>query len=379
MQLTVLERLKNRIQSRDFEEDSAQIALACELDEVLVQLDRRRLANKGSSLGWLFSRKSDVTPVKGLYIWGDVGRGKTVLMDMFFESVTVRRKKRVHFHEFMDDVHLRIHAYRQEQNRGREKKGDPIVPIAEQMAREIRLLCFDEFSVTDIADAMLLGRLFTRLFEEGVVVIATSNVIPDELYRDGLNRQLFLPFISLLQQYTKVYQLDARTDFRLEKLEQAPVYHFPLGKSSDDALQELWVRLTGTRHAQSAVIPNKGREIPVPQATGGFARFGYAELCEQPLGVSDFLRIAQAYHTVFVDRIPILNREKRNEAKRFINLIDAFYDNNVKLICSADADPAKLYDGGSGTEAFEFQRISSRLIEMQSEDYLGQRHGRSST
>ena len=359
------------VEAGEIAEDAAQLEAVRQLDLLNSKLAEIRLASKKSSLGWLFGRSKGLwKTVTGLYMWGGVGRGKTMLMDLFFEVTVIRRKRRAHFHEFMADVHERIYAHRQALKRGEVKGDDPIPPVAAQLAAETRLLCFDEFSVTDIADAMILGRLFAQLFDLGVIVVATSNVDPKDLYKDGLNRQLFLPFVDLLTKHVEVVKLDSPIDYRLEKLAGAPVYVSPLGLETDEKVDDLWHRLTHgvTPHAEE--LENKGRQIPVKAVASGSARFTFDELCSRPLGASDYLRIAHAYGTVFVEHIPILDKSRRNEAKRFINLIDTLYDNGVKLIVSAEAEPNGLYIAADGTEAFEFDRTVSRLIEMRSEAYL---------
>ena len=369
-------RYQALVDAGELEPDPAQLALVGRLDALVERLSRVRLATKKSALGWMFrKRPEDSEPLRGLYVWGKVGRGKTMLMDLFFGQVPLRRKRRVHFHEFMAEIHERIHATRALIKAGKIKDADPIPPIAGELAESVRLLCFDEFSVTDIGDAMILGRLFSRLFELGVVVVATSNVEPDRLYEHGLNRGHFLGFIKLLKERVDVVALDARTDFRLEKLERGEVYLRLDGEAATKRLDELWARLTGAPGGAPASLTNKGREIRIPRAAFGAARFSFADLCEMPLGAADYLKIAHAYHTVFIDGIPVLGPDKRNEAKRFINLIDALYDNRVKLVASASAAPDALYKGVNGTEVFEFDRTASRLIEMQSHDYLAAAHG----
>jgi cell division protein ZapE len=347
-------------------EDAAQVALAGRLDTLNAALAERRLAAKGSALGWLFaSRGRAASPVKGLYIHGEVGRGKTMMMDEFFKIAAPRRKRRTHFHEFMADVHERVHVLR---SRPEAARGiDPILPVAARIAEETRLLCLDEFAVNDIADAMILSRLFACLFERGLVLVTTSNVPPDELYENGLNRGLFLPFIALLKRHADIVDLTARTDFRLEKLDAAPVYVTPVDRA---ALDRAFKALTGVAHGHEAALPNKGRTIRVPEAARGVARFSFADLCEAPLGAGDYLRIALAYHTVIIDGVPVLVAERRNEARRFITLIDTFYDHGVKLVVSAAAEPSGLYLGEEGNEAFAFRRTASRLVEMRSKAYL---------
>ena len=360
----------------EIERDPAQQAVLDQFARLELQLARHRLARKSSSLGWLFGQQEGKEPIKGLYLHGDVGRGKTMLMDLFFEASPVIRKRRIHFHEFMVDVHERVHAYRQKLKKGEMKGDDPIAPVAAAIAEETWLLCFDEFHVTDIADAMILGRLFTRLFEYGVVVVATSNVAPEDLYREGLNRPLFLPFISLLQEHMQVLRVDARTDFRLEKLVGVPIWYVPADAVADAALDEAWRRISGGHHGAQHDLSIKGRVIRVPCAAMGAARFSFADLCGKALGAADYLKIAHEFHTLVVDHIPVMDFDRRNEAKRFIILIDTLYDQAVKLVASAEADPHALYRARDGFEAQEFKRTASRLIEMRSQSYLALPHGR---
>ncbi len=356
--------------------DDAQRAVVDMLARLEARIVEHRLARKSSSLGWLFgSRKAAEPNIRGLYIYGDVGRGKTMLMDFFFEASPVARKRRAHFHEFMLDVHERIYEFRQRIKAGENPDDDPIKHVAEQLFEEAWLLCFDEFHVTDIADAMILGRLFAQLFARGVVVVATSNVAPDELYKDGLNRALFVPFIRMLEEHMEVLRLDARTDFRLEKLAGLPVWYVPADAAADAALDDAWRRLTGGHDGAAQDLPLKGRTVHVPRAFMGVARFGFHDLCEAPLAAADYLRLGHEYHTVILDHIPVMNFDNRNAAKRFIILIDTFYDLNVKLIASAAAEPDALYRADEGFEAQEFKRTASRLIEMRSQAYLARPHG----
>lgn len=358
------------------ESDAAQRAVVGKLEQLEQRIMQYRLARKSSSLGWLFGgRENRQQPIKGLYIYGDVGRGKTMLMDLFFEASPVVRKRRAHFHEFMLDVHERVHAYRQKMKDGEHPDDDPIRLTAAALAEEAWLLCFDEFHVTDIADAMILGRLFGQLFERGVVVVATSNVAPQELYKDGLNRALFVPFIHMLEQHLDVVRLDARTDFRLEKLSGMPVWYVPADAAADAALDAAWQRLARGQRGAPQQLSVKGRRVHVPRAAMGVARFTFHDLCEEPLAAADYLRIAHEYHTIILDRIPRMSFETRNAAKRFIILIDTLYDMNVKLIASAAAEPDALYHAEQGFEAQEFKRTASRLIEMRSEAYLARPHG----
>ncbi|MBC7280857.1 cell division protein ZapE [Hoeflea sp.] len=374
-----------RVASGEFTDDPAQARLARRLDILLDEVSSKRLATKSSALGWLFARKEKSgKPPRGLYVYGDVGRGKTVLMDMFYEMVPARRKRRAHFHDFMADAHARIHAHRQKLKNGETTESDPVPPVAEELIKEAWVLCFDEFSVTDIADAMLLSRLFEQLFKRGCVLVATSNVEPSDLYRDGLNRQLFLPFITLLKDHVDILSLDARTDYRMETTARLPVYHL-LGAGEDeadgdDAMDRAWKRITAGKLTAPEQIRVRGRDVAVPMAGAGAARFTFADLCEAPLGAADYAAIAARYHTVFVDRAPVMDQAGRNAAKRFIILIDTLYDRKTRLFISAAAEPDALYQGSSGTESFEFARTASRLNEMQSTAYLeASRAGQGST
>jgi cell division protein ZapE len=358
------------------ESDDAQLVVLDMMARLETRIAEYRLARKSSSLGWLFASRQRALPqLKGLYIYGEVGRGKTMLMDFFFATSPVERKRRAHFHEFMLDVHERIHAVRQDMKRGEHEGEDPIRLVAEALAEEAWLLCFDEFHVTDIADAMILGRLFKQLFERGTVMVATSNVAPDELYKDGLNRALFVPFIHMLEAQMDIVRLDARTDFRLEKLAGLPVWYVPADAAADLKLDEAWRRLAGGNGGAAHELALQGRTIHVPHAYMGVARFSFHELCEQPLAAADYLRIAHEYHTIVLDHVPVMTYDNRNAAKRFIILIDTLYDHNVKLIASADAEPDALYRADEGFEAAEFKRTASRLIEMRSQSYLARPHG----
>ncbi|UXN65294.1 cell division protein ZapE [Phyllobacterium sp. A18/5-2] len=370
---SVRERYDALAQAGDIEIDPAQQRLADRFDRLIHELGTTRLATKSSALGWLFSRRAPRREIiKGLYIHGEVGRGKTMLMDMFHQLVPAKRKRRAHFLDFMADVHERINAHRQALKNGETKQDDPIPPVADALAEQAWVLCFDEFTVTDIADAMILSRLFRALFQRGVVLVATSNVEPDNLYRDGLNRQLFLPFVDLLKSHVDVVNLDARTDYRLEKLNRLPVYLSPLNEETDRLMNEAWLAATAGATVAPDSLKVKGHTVIIPQAAPhtAAARFTFADLCSKPLGAADYAAVIQHYRTIFIDAVPVLDHPRRNEAKRFIILIDMLYDQHVHLVISAAASPDELYVAKSGTEAFEFDRTASRLFEMQSEEYL---------
>ena len=359
------------VASGDLEEDPNQRRVARMFGELGERLVEYHATRRRSALTSLFSPR--VPAPKGMYVHGGVGRGKTMMMDLFFDQVRVEPKQRVHFHEFMQDVHARVHQRRQSHSKGFVGDGDPIPPVADDIARRGRLLCFDEFQVTDITDAMILGRLFTALFKRGIVVVATSNRHPDTLYEGGLNRPLFLPFIAMLKDRMEVVSLDGETDYRLKHLNGTPVYYTPLGPPTDAQIQGIWTRLTNSQEGDPASLEVQGRVLEVPQAAKGVARFSFADLCEKPLGVADFLKVAHHFHTVILERIPVLGPEKRNEARRFVNLIDSLYNYKVKLIASAAAQPDAIYPAGDGT--FEFARTVSRLFEMQSDGYMALGHG----
>jgi cell division protein ZapE len=362
------------VSSGAIEPDAAQAQAAEAFAGLEQRLASYKPLRKQGLLGRLFADK-DEAPPRGLYVHGDVGRGKTMLMDMFFQQSLVVHKRRAHFHEFMAEVHERIYGFRQNIARGEIADGDVIALTAASIFEQAWLLCFDEFHVTDIADAMILGRLFSKLFELGTVVVATSNVAPEDLYKGGLNRSLFVPFIAQIADHMDVLRLDARTDFRLEKLAGVKMWLVPADGAADVALDKAWDSMTGKAPCKPRDISIKGRVLQVPCSAQGVARFSFADICEKPLAASDYLRLAHDYHTILIDRIPVMDYPERNAAKRFIALIDTLYDNAVKLMASAQADPLSLYLATEGHEANEFKRTSSRLIEMSSESYLALPHG----
>jgi cell division protein ZapE len=362
------------VSSGAIEPDAAQAQAAEAFADLEARLSSYKPVRKQGLLGRLFADKNGAPP-RGLYVHGEVGRGKTMLMDMFFQQSQVQHKRRAHFHEFMAEVHERIYGFRQNIARGEMADGDVIGLTAASIFDQAWLLCFDEFHVTDIADAMILGRLFSKLFELGTVVVATSNVAPEDLYKGGLNRALFLPFIAQISDHMDVLRLDARTDFRLEKLAGVKMWLVPADRDADAALDKAWAKMTGKAPCKARDISIKGRILRVPCSAHGVARFSFADICEKPLAASDYLRLAHDYHTILIDHIPAMDYAERNAAKRFISLIDTLYDNAVKLMASAAADPVSLYLANEGNEANEFKRTSSRLIEMSSESYLALPHG----
>lgn len=342
--------------------DPAQREAAAELDRVRSDL----LASKGKGFFGLFEKSA---PVRGLYLFGEVGRGKTMLMDLFFASVPLAEKRRVHFHEFMDEVHAGIAAFRKGA-KGRDRNADPVEAVVRPILKSgLRLLCLDEFHVHDITNAMLLSRLFEKLFAGGVTLVATSNVVPDQLYKDGLNRQLFLPFIDLLKRNVVVAALPAERDYRRLKFAGQQVYAFGPESETRPQMDRLWLRLTGGDAGHPTSIESIGRQIRVPLAAMGAARFAFGDLCEQPLGTRDFVRIAHRFDTLMIDGVPQMDRTKSDASKRFILLIDSLYDRGVKLAASFAVPLEQL--GVDDKTAFEFQRTVSRLDEMRSEDYLG--------
>ncbi len=311
-------------------------------------------------------RRTEELPL-GIYMFGPVGRGKSMLTDMFFDTATVERRRRVHFHAFMLEVQKRLTDLRQA-----GKQDDPLMRVAAEIAEESWLLCFDEFHVVNIADAMILGRLFQAFFDHGVVIVATSNVAPQDLYKGGLQRERFLPFIDLILQKLDVLDIGAGRDFRLDRLKGDPVWHTPLGPDATAMLDKAFATLTDNATAHPEEIELQGRKLAVERTARGIARFTFDELCNQPRGAADFLAIAARFHTVMIDDIPQLRAAERDAAKRFVVLVDSLYEHRVNLFASAAAEPGELYT--EGDTAFEFERTVSRLMEMQAEDYLDSPH-----
>ena len=365
---------RDRVAAGDLNPDPAQELLA----EKLQSLHRALKGYQPSSgqAGWkdrfgLTSRlgRRQEEPLQGLYIFGDVGRGKSMLMDLFFETAPLERKRRVHFHAFLQDVHKRFNDFREKKSGG----GDPIPSVVDAIANEAWLLCFDELQVVNIVDAMILGRLFEGLLDRDVVIVATSNRPPGDLYKDGLQREKFLPFIDLISERLDILQLGAARDYRLERMLGMQVYHQPLDETAAKDLDQYFADLTEGYTAAPDNIEVKGRIVEIPQAAAGVGRASFNNLCAAALGPADYLEIAERYHTLILDDIPRMDEALKSEARRFITLIDALYETKVNFICSADAPPHELYVLGEG--AFEFERLVSRLMEMQSEDYLALPHG----
>jgi cell division protein ZapE len=363
---SVLDRYADMVVSGQVRPDPAQKEAAEKLGRLADKLATLE-AGSGSVLSQLFRKKRE-TP-KGLYIWGDVGRGKTMLMDLFFASVPIMAKRRVHFHEFMNEIHEGIAKFRAD-NPGTKGARDPIPAVARPISRAVRLLCFDEFFVSDITDAMLLSRLFEILFRDGVVVVATSNIPPERLYWNGLNRQLFLPFIDLLKTHMEVFNLDSVTDYRRERLDAQDVYRFGTDPGINEEMDGLFTHLTGGAEAKPDAIENLGRVIMVPSQAMGVARFSFADLCETPLGARDYLKLANRFHTLVIDDVPVFSQLRSDAAKRFILLIDTLYDRGIKLAASFAAPLDQL--ARDEKTAFEFARCLSRLEEMRSGEYIAQ-------
>jgi cell division protein ZapE len=365
----VLDRYNQLLKAGELRPDREQQAAVLTLAALATDLEAT--PNRGSVLWRALGRPPE--PPRGVYLWGGVGRGKSMLMDLFYSCVDIRRKRRVHFHEFMLDVHQRLAEER------KKEAGDPIVPVATAMVGEARLIAFDEMVVNNTADAAILSRLFTAMWARGLTVVATSNRAPQDLYKDGLNRDLFLPFIALIREKTEVVPLNGPIDYRRDRLGQMDMWLVPNGAAATKALSSAFFRLTDyppedRAHVPTEDIPVQGaRTLHVPKSLKGVAVFSFKRLCGEPRGAADYLAIARRFHTVMMVGIPQLGPENRNEAARFVTLIDALYEYKVKLIASADALPDALYPAGDGK--FEFDRTVSRLLEMQSEEYLAEGHG----
>lgn len=355
--MSMHETYESRVNSGALIADAAQMAAIPHFDTVLSEMAQSTGKKK---LFGLFG--SDEVPVRGLYFWGGVGRGKSMLMDLFFEIAPEPRKRRVHFHAFMQEIHAAMNEAR------KQGVSDAIAPVAEDIARETRLLCFDEMQITDITDAMIVGRLFQNLFAAGVVVVATSNRHPDELYKDGLNRDLFVPFIELIKDRLAVLELASDTDHRQDRLAGEQVYFYPANAEARVAIEGIWTQLSGEGVSELNLRVN-GRDVILPAFSNGVGRASFYALCGTALGAADYLAIAQAVRVLILEDVPCLSRDNFNEAKRFVTLIDALYEAKVTLICSAADAPERLYLEGEGV--FEFERTASRLREMQSADWVG--------
>lgn len=359
------ERYQHDLRRPGFFHDEAQATAVRHLQRVRDELvERYQAAKSARGLGRLRLQKDRREPVKGLYMWGGVGRGKTYLMDIFFESLPFRRKLRIHFHRFMQRVHRELTDLRGTRN--------PLEQIADHLRDEAVVICFDEFFVTDITDAMLLGGLFDLLFQRGVTLVATSNIPPDRLYENGLQRERFLPAIALLKEYCEVLNVDAGVDYRMRVLERASLYYTPLGVESEVAMRHCFQELTGGVSKGDGSISVNDRQIRVIDHSEDVLWASFSELCESPRSASDYIELAKEYHTVLVSGIPVMDARSDNAVRRFINMVDEFYDRQVKLVVSAEAGIPDLYEGGR--LSFEIERTKSRLLEMQSREYLGREH-----
>jgi cell division protein ZapE len=357
MRLTLTEIYDARVAEGTLRADPAQHGVLPALEALRLWLEQNAARKVGLFAG-LFARPA--MPPPGMYLWGGVGRGKSMVMDLFAEAVDIPTKRRVHFHAFMQEIHRGMHEARKQ---GVE---DAVAPVADRIIKEVRLLAFDEMQITDITDAMIVGRLFEKLFAAGVVIVTTSNRPPEDLYLNGLNRALFLPFIALLRERMQVVELASPTDYRQHRLQGAQVYFHPAGKARE-AIASIWSDLTGGSSGEPLRLPVNGREVEIPRFANGVGRATFWDLCAKPLGAADFLAIAQACRVLILEDIPQLSSANYNEAKRFVTLIDALYEAKVRLICSAADEPEQLYIEGTGS--FEFERTASRLREMQGAEW----------
>jgi cell division protein ZapE len=373
-----LEHYRALSETGELKPDEAQWRAAAALDALYRKLKtyrprRRRLFSVGAS--------DPENELKGVYLHGEVGRGKSFLMDLFFAGVSLPKKRRVHFNAFMAETHQRIHEWRTLSEDEREARpefvrdagDDPIAPVAKRIASEATLLAFDEFQVSDVADAMILGRLFEKLFAQGVIIVATSNTPPQRLYEGGINRGLFLPFIAMIEEKMQIIELNGGRDYRLDRMGDINVYITPLTPDADEAMDAAWQRLTDAKRGVPTAMTVLQRKLVVPQTANGVARFTFDALCREPLGAADYVALAKAFHTILIDRIPSFAPEDRNAARRFTLLVDTLYDERVKLVCSAAAPPSELCSRCE--DADWFKRTASRLIEMQSAEYLRVGHG----
>ncbi len=358
---SVTELYDARVASGELAPDAAQRGVLPALDRVTRELATAAPAPAAPKSRWLSrlignGASAPAQAVKGIYLWGGVGRGKSMLMDLVMEAAPIPQKRRVHFHEFMQEIQAALEAVR------KTGQADAVRPVALDVAQRTRLLCFDEMQITDIADAMIVGRLFQVLFEEGVTIVTTSNRVPEDLYKNGLNRQLFLPFIQLIRDRMQVVELSSATDYRQNRDEGGQVWFTPADAEARAQMDLLWDQITNCEIAQPLILEVKGRKVELPRHCGRVARASFWDLCAKPLGPADYLAIAAAVDVLFLDGIPRLSMSNYNEAKRFVTLIDALYEAKVRLIASAADEPERLYAEGEG--AFEFERTASRLREM---------------
>jgi len=363
--LSPLQRYLQDLEKDNFLEDAAQKMAVDKLQNLYERLIVDQKEREAKSSGWFskFNKKKPI-PVKGLYFWGGVGRGKTYLMDNFFESLPFEQKMRIHFHRFMQRVHKELTALK--------NQSDPLVVVAEKLSKEARIICFDEFFVSDIGDAMILAKLMEELFKNGVSLVCTSNIVPDGLYKDGLQRVRFLPAIELVKKHTEVFNVDGGNDYRLRTLEQAELFHFPLDEAATLNLEKYFKQLAVEAGSHGLDLDINGRAMTAHRHADDIVWFDFKELCDGPRSQNDYIELAREFHAVIISNVPQMNVDTDDQARRFINLIDEFYDRSVKVIISAEAPIHELYRGGK--LSFEFDRTESRLLEMQSHEYLEQAH-----